>query len=181
MTDNELIKTVRALLKGYLDSAFGVGRVEVVQKQNPTQQGVRTEPTVYLEKLFDRRVGFAKLKETFNKDKKVFDEEEEQWYETSIQISTLVLQKPDDLTIPTASDLLNQCAGYLQSRNFSRTMEKRHKANVLRSSDLGNAYFTDDRDRQEAHPVFTLVVTHKRKYSNEQPAIEATDVEIHPI
>ena len=181
MTDNELIKTVRALLKGYLDSAFGVGVVEVIQKQNPTQQGVRTGPTVYLEKLFDRRVGFPKLKETFNADRGDFDEKEEQWYETSLQISTLVLQKPDDLTIPTASDLLNSCAGYLQSRNFSRKMEKDHKANVLRSSDLGNAYFTDDRDRQEAHPVFTLVVTHKRQYSNEQPAIEAADVEIHPI
>lgn len=158
MTDNDILKIIRdTIVTGMVDDG-----VLVVQKQQPVPQGIPSQPTIFFEKLFDHRYGWPKTDYVSINGLPPYAEQVTQKYEMTLQISSLSVQDPKDTTRPTASDLVNKIAMIFTSRTMVAEMLAKG-CSVLRSTEVRNMYFTDDRDRQEAHPSFDLVVTFDRK------------------
>lgn len=187
MTDNELIALAISTLEPLVQDKFG-SNVVMLQKDQPTQQGVPSEPTVYIEKLFDKRYGFTREDLDLSGGGVIpppppgadIPADYVQVIETTFQFSAFVLQDPSDLSIPTASDLVNYVAQLLSVRAILQTLRE-GGAMVMRSMQVRNPYYTDDRERFEASPSFDVVFQHERDISLTVPSITGVGVEIYPV
>ena len=158
MNDNTVLKAIRDIIvTGMVDDS-----VLVVAKQQPQPQGVPSVPTIFFEKLFDHRYGWPKTDYVSINNLPPFAEQVTQKYEMTMQISALSVQDPKTPTQMTASDLVNKVAMIFTSRTMIGQLLAQG-ISVLRSTEVRNLYFTDDRDRQEAHPSFDLVITYEKK------------------
>jgi hypothetical protein len=168
-TDNSLIQLFLPIIQAGL-IADGFTTTLVKQSNQPTQQGVPTAPLVFFTKIFNKRFGFLRRADVWNTLTSQFDHTESQYYETTFQVSALVLQDPTDLTIPTASDLVNEVACIMQS---STTLDTLNNAGVgiLRISDITNPYFVDDHDNYEASPSFDFVLVYLNERVSTSPLI----------
>ena len=184
MTDNQLLALLITTLQPSVQSQWPT--VSMLQKNQPTQQGVDTGPRVFFEKLFDKRYGFTG--ETFDLD--VLPPGTPTWtpitttytqvIETTVQFSALVIQDPTNLALPTASDVAHYVAMLLSTDDILATLTQAG-ANVMRITQVTNPYFHDDRERFEAHPSFDVVFQHERDLSLSTPPIQAVDIDIYPI
>lgn len=167
MTDNELIVVLRRrIMEGVTATNW---QCPVVQKFQPTQQGTQeidpllgNNAVVYFEKLFDRPYGWAGSKSEYRSDSLDYLEKETQLYESTFQISALTIQNPADLSLPTASDIVNYMKMWLNHR-VTVEVFMAQDINVLRITDVRNVPFEDDRHRFEYNPTFDIVMTHYRK------------------
>lgn len=169
MTDNQLIEVLATALEAA--SANAGWNYGVVQKDEPTTQGTPTAPTIFFEKLFDVAYGWAHTENTPNIPAKTFAETDTQVYETHFQISALVIQDPNDLTIPTASDVCNYMKQYLAHRTITAQFAAQGLG-VLKVSEVRNPYFLDDRNMFEANPSFDIVFTHSRSITITIPGVD---------
>jgi len=167
MLDNQLIQLFRPLIQNGLISN-GYPNVTVKQNYQPTQQGVNTGPTVYFNKISDRRYGFLKREDVYNTNTNQMVHTESQWYETTFQISALVIQDPKNISY-TASDLVNIVAMIMQS-DATRIALLNGGAGIYRITDVRNPYFLDDQDRWEASPSFDFTLTHEQVSSIIDPS-----------
>lgn len=180
MLDNALIELFSDRLVSA--SAAAGWNYPVVQKQQPTQQGIPTEPTIFFEKLFDNAYGYAAYSNSVvvTDDLPQMFETDNQLMETVFQVSAWVIQNPDDLSIPTASDVLNYVNMYLRTRQTQRTWIGLG-VNILRVTQLRNPYTEDDRHRNEATPSFDIVVTHSRTITVDVDSADHADGELHVV
>ncbi len=169
LTDNSLIQIFLPIIQAGL-TADGFTTTVVRQSNQPTQQGIPTVPTVYFFKVYNRRYGFLKREDVWDTISSSFIHTESQYYETAFQVSALVLQNPSDLTIPTASDLVNEVSCIMQS-DSTRAILNAQGIGILRITDLTNPYFVDDRDNFEASPSFDFVVTYLNTRESTSPQI----------
>lgn len=175
MLDNDLIN----LVSSYLDAASaqaGWG-YPVIQKNQPSAQGIPYMPAIFLEKLFDHHYGSPAISYLYVGATDTFTTTEEQVVETTFQISALAIQDPNDLTIPTASDIANYMKQYLTSRPVIRDMFSNGVA-PYRVTDVRNPYFGDERERYEANPSFDIVCVHSRPIT---ATVGATDTVIGEV
>lgn len=184
MRDNELINLVGQTLTAACVAA-GWSTFEVLQVQGPTQQGTPSGPSVLFQKLFDAPYGWPKEKLTYNQATPQnpvdsFTDASIQEYQTTFQISSLVIQHPDDTALPTASDVANMMKQYMNARHtISEFMAL--GVGILRVTQVRNEYFEDDRHRNEAHPTFDIVFTHRRQVDFSVPAVHTVDGEVYPV
>lgn len=172
MTDNELITFIANRLD--LGVIAGGWDYPVVQKNQPTQQGIPSDPTVFIEKTLDIPRGWPMVSDV--KRDTDYAEVETQLYETTVIISALVRQNPADTSLPTASDVVNFLKLYMNSRNTIQTFTA-SGVSVLRITEVDNPYFEDDTHRFAADPSFSVVVTHNRQITFAVPAaIKATEI-----
>jgi hypothetical protein len=169
MRDNDLINLIATQIEASMASA-GWNYV-VIQKDAPDKQGIPTNPGVFLEKIGDHRYGHPVVKQTYRSVTDDFEETETQTMETTFQISALVIQNPNDITIPTASDVANYACMYMQSRTVIANLFQQG-VSVLRVLDVRNPYFVDDRERFEGNPNFDLIVTHNKTITITVAAVE---------
>ena len=169
MTDNELIMLFRPIIIAGL-ATDGFNNVAVKQANQPTQQGVNTGPTVYFFKVANKRYGFLGRKDKWSTPTSKMDHTEKQNFETTFQVSALVTQNPKNLTLPTASDLVNEVASIMQSDN-TRAILGASGVGILRITDVVNPYFVDDRDNFEASPSFDFVLTYVNTRESVSPII----------
>jgi hypothetical protein len=162
MLDNQLIDLVATQLES-ASAASGWNYI-VLQKDQPTQQGTPTAPTIFFEKLFDTEHGWPALSDSYQAQSNNFSETETQVVITTFQISALVIQDPTNLSLPTASDVANYMKQYMNSR-FTISTFKNQQVSILRVSEVRNPYFSDDRTMFEANPSFDLMVVHNRPIS----------------
>lgn len=137
----------------------------VIQKDQPTQQGIPYERAVYFQKLFDRTRGWAKTTSA-PKDAEglQFNVTDDQLVATHFQISTLAIQDPADLNSVTAADMANHLRMWMNHRMTVEFLAP-HGVNVELVRELKNNPFEDDRHRSEYHPGFELVVTHQSSFT----------------
>lgn len=175
-TDNQLIQLFLPIINAQL-IADGFTGVVVKQSAQPTAQGVPTAPIVFFHKVGNRRYGFLKRKDTWDSVNSSFVHNENQYIETTFQVSALALQDVNDITKPTASDLINEVASIMQS-DSTRDILNQSGIGILRVTDITNPYFIDDRDNFEASPTFdfTLVYLNTRESTspNITPPVTAT-------
>lgn len=179
-TDNSLIQLFLPIIQAGL-IADGFTTTIVKQSNQPTQQGIPTSPTIYFFKIYNKRYGFLGRYDRWDTINSQFVHTERQYYETAFQVSALVLQNPSDLTIPTASDLVNEVASIMQS-DATRDILNSSGIGILRITDITNPYFTDDRDNFEAIPSFDFVLTYLNIRTSTSPQITPPiTVDIHGV
>jgi hypothetical protein len=179
MTDNELI----FLLAGQMDAALAQAGWSflTIQKYQPTQQGIPSDPAVFFEKLFDHPYGHPGNYLSLNADQLGFSETSVQVYESLFQISTLVIQDPMNMSLPTASDVANYIKMYLVTPR-SRAVFMAQNVGLLRVTEVRNPYFEDDRHRFEAHPSFDMNLTYLRDIVLPVPGTNIVEEDgIYPI
>lgn len=101
---------------------------------------------------------------------------ENQQYETTFQVSALVAQNPANVGL-TASDYVNKVAAILSSSAAIVSFEA-EAVGILRIGNVQNPWFLDDRERNEASPSFTFVLTHKQSIISYSPVVEEVDYQI---
>lgn len=178
MTDQELIELFVPIIEAGL-TANGFTTAVVVATNQPTQEGIPSVPTVYYTKLHDKPYGFVSDEEYTDEDDNRISSSS-QACETTFQIDARVTQDPSDLTIPTASDLVNFVALLMNTAITIGTLAA-SGIGILRVSEIGNQYFTDDRDNQEAFPSFDFTLTHTRTIATVVPVVLSVQPGIYPI
>jgi hypothetical protein len=169
MTDNDLIQLFIPIIHNAL-IADGFSNVSIKQSNQPTMQGINTNPTVYFFKVANKRYGFLKRYDTWDSINSVMVHTEAQYFETTFQMAALVLQNPKNILIPTASDLINEVASIMQS-DQTRAILKQAGVGILRVMDVVNPYFFDDRDNFEASPSFDFVLSYENTRISTSPII----------
>lgn len=173
-TDNDILRILganlsAALAQGGYTLADG-SPFPVVQKDQPTQQGIPSDPTVFFAKLFDKPYGFPLSTTIYDEASDTFRDIETQLYETTVQVMGLVIQDPTKPDMPTASDVINFMKLAVGSRYNARALQKKG-IGILRVMDVRNDAFEDDRHRFEYHPSFDLVFTYSRVIEFVTPAV----------
>ena len=178
-TDNSLIQIFLPIINSGL-IADGFTSVTVKQSNQPTMQGINTNPTVYFFKVSNKRYGYLARYDKWDSINSTMVHNENQYYETTFQVAALVLQNPKDLTIPTASDLVNEVACIMQSDN-TRYILNQSGIGILRIQDISNPYFFDDRDNFEASPSFNFTLTYENFRVSTSPIINSFTTNIHGV
>ena len=179
MTDNQLIRLFLPIINAGL-LIDGFKGVSVMQSNQPTMQGINTSPTVYFYKISDHRYGFLRVADVWDSINNVMVHTETQQYETTFQVSALVLQSPTNAAQYTASDLVNEVAAIMQSAATVVALEAQG-VGILRIQDVANPYFMDDRDNFEASPSFDFVLTHKQIRVSQDPVVDSYTFNIQPV
>ena len=182
MTDNEIIAAFISTLLPPIQSKFGT-QYQILQKNQPTQQGAPSGPTVYLENLFDKRYGFTGAFLDLQADKTQFPDIPERYTQVMLstyQISALVIQDPTNIALPTAKDVANYVAMLLSVDAILMSL-RAQGIKVLRITDVTNPYWVDDRERFEANPSFNVVLQHQQDLDLTVPDISATEVDIYAV
>lgn len=172
MHDNELIIAFSGLLEEA--SAMSGWNYQVIQQAASTQEGIPSTPTIFFQKLFDDAHGWPAAKNVYDRTADKFNESSTQVVETTMQVSALVIQDPMNLTLPTASDVVNYMHLYLSSRPTIKRMLKMGFSQY-RVKNVRNPYFEDDRHRFEANPSFDVVLTHERQIIFDTPAVHVVE------
>jgi hypothetical protein len=166
MTDNQLIALFAAQLEAA--SAAAGWNYAVLQNYQPTQEGISSDPIIIFEKLFDHEYGWQVSSEYVMSAAPPpgyqlpdFQNNNFQWVESTFQVTSLVIQNVNDLTIPTPSDVCHYLKLWLNAR---QTMARIRDggASILRITDIRNPKFEDDRGLFEGNPNFDVVLQHKR-------------------
>ena len=179
MLDNELIALFRPIITAGLVS-YGFADVDVIQFNQPTQQGTPLKNTIYFQKLFDHRYGFMGVHEIYDELNTRVIRTQIQNYETTFQIQALAIQDPANTSAPTASDLVNIVSDVLQLQSTIETLQASH-VGILRITDVVNPYFIDDKDRFEATPSFSFTLTHTHTNISYQPFIDSVAIKIYKV
>lgn len=178
MKDNDLIVIFRSKISEALAKANW--NFPVIQLEQPTLQGANTDSTVYFQKLFDVPYGTAQRTKQWDAANNVFNDTEEQAYETTFKVSALIPQVPGDLSIPTPSDVVNYIQKYLSHRAIIAQMNKLG-FRILRVTRVTNPYFTDDKSLMEAMPSFDIVITHSQSLTLTIPKIDRIEGKAYPV
>ena len=168
-TDNSLIQLFLPIINAGL-IADGFTGVTVKQANQPTQQGIQTNPAIYFFKVGDKRYGYLGRLDEWDQVHSTMVHNESQYYESTWQVSALVLQNPTTPNQYTASDLVNEVASIMQS-DMTRDILNQSGVGILRVMDLINPYFVDDRDNFEASPSFDFVLTYENIRPSTSPII----------
>lgn len=179
MFDNQLITLIIAtIISG--ESTAGIPETPIKQAFQPTQQGVNTQPTAYLYKLFDELVGTPYSADIWDTDSETLVHTQLQQYATHFQINALSTQDPKTPMQYTASDILNLIASILQSDATIATLQAQG-IGIQKIKVAQNPAFTDDRDRNEYAPYLEFILTHKQIITSTTPIIDATTLAIYEV
>lgn len=177
--DNTLIQTFLPIINSGL-TADGFTTVTVKQANQPTMQGINTNPTCYFFKTHGKRYGYLGRYDAWNSNTSQMVHKESQYYESTWQFSALVLQSPLTPNQYTAADIVDEVASILQS-DVSRETLNNSGIGILRISDIVNPYFTDDRDNFEASPNFEVTFTYQNFRVTQDPKIDDFTVDVISI
>lgn len=181
MTDADMIEAVRSVVAAGL-AAKGWA-FDVIQRGQPTQQGVPSSASVFFQKMYETDYGFPATETVRDGDDPTKNIEiTKQCKEVEIQFSALVINNPsmDARSQPTAMDVVSYVALWLKTRTVMRLMAAQNMG-YLRFTKIRNDYFEDDRHRHESWPTFELVLTYQNTTSNAVDIAQDGTLEVHRV
>lgn len=180
MTDNQLFTLVRGALLAAIEARSDLPALRVARSFQPEQQGANSDPTVYVFKLNDKRVGSPWTKYEWNSEFQRMDALDERVYLTTFQASVLMDETTDPDAL-TPGDVAVELAAIMQSDEALAAL-RAECVGIVRVGDVvSNPYDVNDRGRFAASPSFDFVLSHKRR--REYVAEHATSIEgaIHRV
>lgn len=179
LTDNAIIQIFLPVINAGL-IADGFTGVKVKQANQPTMQGINTDPTAYFFKVASKRYGFLGRNDAWDSLTSQMKHTENQFIEATWQIQCLYLQDPATPNQYTASDLAFEISSIMQSDN-TRTILNNSDVGILRVTDISNQYFTDDRDNFEAIPSFDFTLVYGNSRVTIDPSYDTYKIKTYPI
>jgi hypothetical protein len=141
-----------------------------------TQIGADTGPTLYVQKLFDMRLGSPQRKYVWDPDTLDFVAQLLQKYATTFQVTGVFKEAPNYEGFD-ASDLANEAAAYLQN-DAALDAFWFVGLGVERVTQVRNPPFTDGQDQYEFLPNFDFVLTHDQITLSRTPSAVGTELRI---
>ena len=179
LTDNAIIQIFLPILQAGL-IADGFTTTIVKQSNQPTMQGINTDPTCYFFKVANKRYGFLGTYDKWNSDTSQMQHFENQFIESTWQVACLALQNPTTPNQYTASDVVNDAASIMQS-DSTRYILNQSGIGILRVTDVSNPYFFDDRDNFEASPTFDFTLVYENIRTNPGIIVDSFVVNINAV
>ena len=179
LTDNAIIQIFLPIINAAL-IVDGFTGVTVKQANQPTMQGIDTNPTAYFFKVGSKRYGFLGRDDVWNTVSSKMQHTESQYIEATWQIQTLVLQNPTTPNQYTASDLAFELSCIMQSDN-TRAILNNNNIGILRITDIVNPYFIDDKENFEAAPSFDFTLVYENIRTSIDPSLTTLSIAIYPI
>lgn len=176
LTSLNALAKIRSVLTSGM-SANGVS-VKVKASNQRKQQGAEKDPTLYMFKLADRRVGSPRRWDVWNGTN--FDHKESVVTESTFQITGLVTQDETDMNSISASDITRVAAAVLQSDSAMEHLAA-SGIQVLRVTDVRNPYFVDDRNQFAASPSFDVTICYNETIDFTAPVVEFIEPDLHRI
>lgn len=156
MRDNQLIQIFLPIIQqGLIDA--GITGVTVAQENQPTQQGINDNPTIYFQKISSKRCGFQGFRDVWNEENEEMEHTEIILMECMFKVSCLFKQNPSTPDQLTASDLVQEVALILNSQKTIQTLQS-YEIGIMRLMDITNMYFINDRDQYYAKPSFNFIL-----------------------
>lgn len=182
MDDSAAIANIIAVLEPVVQQRFPT--VVIDQLNQPTTQGVRTEPTIYVQKITDHRYGFPRTDHQWQalpgQPEDNIPTTTVQLVESRFQFSALLKMSGQEDYPITASDLLRYAAMALSVDAIIRALRVRG-LNIMRIRDVVNPYFTDDSDEFAANPTFDVIIQHYDEFKIDVPKIIIAIPEVHAV
>ena len=179
MQDNPLITLIISLILAS-ETAMGIPGTPLQQAFQPTQQGTNSDPTAFLHKLHDVKVGSPFRKDFWDEDNQQMVHTQQQLYETTLQASALSIQDPANQSQLTASDILNLVSAILQDEQTILAFQAQN-IGILKVNDVTNGYFLDDFGRYEAGPTFDFKISHTQTIVTTGPYITEVELKVLPV
>jgi hypothetical protein len=182
MLDNPLITLLIAAITAG-EVAAGIEGLPIAQAFQPTQEGVPTEPSAFLHKVFDHPLGMPERSDVWDSEAETIAHTETQRYETTFQISTLATQDPnavDSQTQYTASDILNLVRYILQNSTTIATLQAQN-VGILKIDQVRNTPFVDDRGRHEFSPSLDFVIEHVQTITSVAPIVSNVEIQLDRV
>ncbi len=179
MNDNDIF----AIIIGILEAGFvamSLPSVVVAQNYQPTPQGIENAPTIYIHKLSAGRYGYPGQKSVYNAGDDDFDTTDSIWRLPSFQISGLSVQDPSNISMLTASDIVETAADILQFPSTRQTLSS-SDIGIFRIKNVREVYFSDDRDRYEQEPSFDFELSYLKTFTSKTPRVTAQRAEISRV
>lgn len=168
MRETELMVLIRSTLLAQLTG------VAVEQRYQPGTEGMTAAANIGLMTVMSNRYGHMKRRETQPVAPATdFTHTEEQWWETTIQVSALARLDPTDpnyLTLPTAMDIAKQASDILQGDKGLAAMAAQ-RVRPLRVTTIRQMHFVNDSDQYEANPSFDIVLSHVQTTAGTTPPV----------
>ena len=159
----------------------GYGSVPVVQAYQPTEQGVSTNATVYYYVVSNYRYGYNGVSVSpDNPEPEEMDLIETQYYETTFQISGLVISSPTNTNVYTVFDLVTAQPEILASE-YSVTTLQAAGVGILRIIPIRSPNFKDDRQEFEQSPNFDFVLMYKNVNISAIPVIKRVELDVYRV
>lgn len=179
MTDTELDILFRQQLLAGL-ARQGAVTVPVVAAYQPTTEGRESQAAIYFFQLADNRYGWQGRSREFSTVDGTITTTESQIILSGYQVYALAPQDPEDLSLPTAKDLVNLAAMICNSQPFVIGMRE-GGAGVQRVTQIRSPYFVNDEGQFEASPSFDITISHKRQIQEVTPVAEDATLSIHRV
>lgn len=175
MRDTQLFTAARSvLLMGLAGTDMAAAKVK--RSFPGTQIGADTGPTLYLQKLFDVRVGSPQRKYVWDPDNLDFVAQLLQKYATTFQVTGVLKEAPGYEGF-SASDLANSGSAFLQTDGALDAFLF-VGVGVERVTQVRNPPFTDGQEQYEFLPNFDFVLTHDQITLSRTPSAVGTELRI---
>lgn len=179
-TEASTAAALLAMLADYF-AAVGVADVEVIQAQQPTQQGQYTGDALYFQRLHERRYGWPQRLDVFDQASLTFVHGESTQYEVTYQFNAYIAP-PQNGEIParTPADILRVASMAFQS---DRGMAPLRAAGlgVLRVTDLRLSYATNEQGQFEPEPSFDVTMTYRNTLTDQVGLVTETELNIFRV
>lgn len=150
-----IISTVNAGL-----SARGYSSVQVKRDNQPRQQGVPTNPVIFLHHIHTQNIGWVSREDVYDKATLAMNHYEIQRLESQYQFDALAQQSPLTPTALMPEDYLALVRKTLQSSQ-AITLLKSSGVGIQHITDMRVMYFEDDKGQNETNPSFDIVFSHQ--------------------
>lgn len=173
MNDNDIFVILVSILRPAMQALSP--DIEILQRYQPTQQGVPSTPVVFIHKVVPARYGFQSSKSVYNDTDMDFDTTESTWRTPTFQVSALALRDPEAPSLLTASDICEAAADIMQSKSTRQALLAQN-IGITRITDMRMTYFVNDKDQHEAEPSFDFTLSYVNVVSTAKtPAVTSLD------
>lgn len=180
MKDNQLIQIFSPIIsQGLIDA--GISGVTVMQEDQPTQQGINDNPTIYFQKISSKKCGSQGFRDFWNEDTEEMEHTEVLLMECMFKVSCLFRQNPETPNQLTASDLVQEVAIILNSQKTIQTLQS-YEIGIMNIMDMTNPYFINDRNQYYAKPSFNFILRFVDRRLTTVPVVTLpVELRVYPV
>lgn len=179
MRDNALITLINKNIKIGM-KARGFENIHTWQLNQPAQQGLSSDPVLYLHKVIDNRVGSPGHLEQYDEINSVMKRVTTEIILSTYQITGTIYYDAEDPNAITAADIVKAAASVMQTPEFQKALIDAG-VNILRIGDVNTIEVSNDETGWEKRPVFDFLVNHKDITIIEIPTLEKISCRIHRV
>ncbi len=163
MLDNELTFEIIDKLEKELVN-LGLDYIDISTTYQPTKQSVNKKATIFIYKMSAPQRGSSRKQKGENKVQTMLNR-------AVFQFSVLAPQNSSDLTILTASDILNYTLSIFQNGEVVKQFHEK-KITIEKTTSIKDNMITNSEGMNENAPMFDLTVQYQHEIASKVPLVD---------